>query len=610
MGTTASDEMNEFERSGRDEGRTIRRREPDGAPGWAPDEASTTTTRASTTTWMSHVAGGVLSPIWWLSLVVLVVNDHFAKAAHPGWVTGKMSDLAGLVVAPVVLAALLGTSHRGRRALAFAAVVIPFAAIKLSPVCADALVSALGLLGLSWRIVVDPTDLLALVILPLAWHVAEPGAARDHLRSRAFERTGLVLGAAACLASGENEPGTWHTTTFLYNATDEAVGVHVRPYDGEIDCAYFEPLRSGFTESVVIELSRALDPGAFAEGILFHIQPRNTLSLSPQTLRGAANDGSFDGDGPPFGEACGVLLVQAEGMRDFLIWTDTNRTVQVRLHYEEMDESLAPARIDIVGTRGHLDLASYGPRIAHTMPHVEPGSCGVVPPAWSWSPPNGHGTIESIEPLGGGCLEVRFVNDEGSGGGGGSAGAGGGGGTGGLDGVGGSDVGGSDVGGSDVGGSTGEGAGGASAFEPAPKTLLPLRLCAPGAAFPFEVGDQIVFDTFLDGATLSVKSASAELTVVRAGASHTHPLFGSRVVTEGCIGSRSLCGAYEVPAQLGIHVGDEEFFLSSGETLEVVAGGATATIAAGRATWVVAAPAGCDENRRTTGLRHDLSITR
>ena len=36
--------------------------------------------------------------------MLLALNDHVLKQAWPGWVTGKLSDVAGLVVAPAVLA--------------------------------------------------------------------------------------------------------------------------------------------------------------------------------------------------------------------------------------------------------------------------------------------------------------------------------------------------------------------------------------------------------------------------------------------------------------------------------------------------------------------------
>ena len=56
------------------------------------------------------------SPGFVLALVVLVLNDHVLKQAYPGWVTGKLSDVAGLVVAPLLLAVPL-TLLRVPRAL-------------------------------------------------------------------------------------------------------------------------------------------------------------------------------------------------------------------------------------------------------------------------------------------------------------------------------------------------------------------------------------------------------------------------------------------------------------------------------------------------------------
>jgi hypothetical protein len=46
-----------------------------------------------TLAWLGH-------PVTLLSLVLLLVNDHLLKDAYPGLATGKLSDLAGLVVAP------------------------------------------------------------------------------------------------------------------------------------------------------------------------------------------------------------------------------------------------------------------------------------------------------------------------------------------------------------------------------------------------------------------------------------------------------------------------------------------------------------------------------
>ena len=40
------------------------------------------------------------------AIALFVVNDHVFKPAHPGWLTGKLSDVAGLIFFPVLLAAV------------------------------------------------------------------------------------------------------------------------------------------------------------------------------------------------------------------------------------------------------------------------------------------------------------------------------------------------------------------------------------------------------------------------------------------------------------------------------------------------------------------------
>ncbi len=49
----------------------------------------------------------ILSPLWIFALGVLIFNDHFLKAAWGNVLTGKLSDFAGLFLAPVLLAFIL-----------------------------------------------------------------------------------------------------------------------------------------------------------------------------------------------------------------------------------------------------------------------------------------------------------------------------------------------------------------------------------------------------------------------------------------------------------------------------------------------------------------------
>lgn len=48
----------------------------------------------------------LLHPVLVVSAVALVVNDQYLKSVWPGPITGKLSDFAGLIVFPVLLASL------------------------------------------------------------------------------------------------------------------------------------------------------------------------------------------------------------------------------------------------------------------------------------------------------------------------------------------------------------------------------------------------------------------------------------------------------------------------------------------------------------------------
>lgn len=115
---------------------------------------------------------------------MLAVNDHLLKGAGvlPGWLTGKLSDFAGLFFFPLLLVALVALVRRGgprRLDLTLACLLTGalFAAIQLAPAAADAYrdlgAAVAALVGPLWRarptVTADPTDLVALPVLVLAW---------------------------------------------------------------------------------------------------------------------------------------------------------------------------------------------------------------------------------------------------------------------------------------------------------------------------------------------------------------------------------------------------------------------------------------------------------
>jgi hypothetical protein len=127
-------------------------------------------------------------PVAMTALAVLVVNDRWLKSAWPGFVTGKLSDCAGLVLLPIVLLSVTEVLRRiCRRPMTWrydpcvwvALSVTGFVFVKVTPAGNDAYAWAIGAIrwvpqallhgsGLPIQPVLvsrDQTDLLALAVL-------------------------------------------------------------------------------------------------------------------------------------------------------------------------------------------------------------------------------------------------------------------------------------------------------------------------------------------------------------------------------------------------------------------------------------------------------------
>lgn len=143
----------------------------------------------------------LVHPIVVIAIALLIVNDHVLKAIAPGVLTGKLSDVAGMIFFPVLLAAAaeqLGI-RRGVAAVIVAAMAtgVVFATIKLSPAAAD--LYRTGMAALQWpfrasiaalagdplpalgraQLVADRTDLIALLALVVPVAIAGREASLD-----------------------------------------------------------------------------------------------------------------------------------------------------------------------------------------------------------------------------------------------------------------------------------------------------------------------------------------------------------------------------------------------------------------------------------------------
>jgi len=190
------------------------------------------------------------SPAWWLALTLLVLNDHVLKRGFPGALTGKLSDFAGLFMAAPLLSALLSARvARTSRArfvayVAYVATGAVFAAINVSQAAAEVVE---GLLA--WRIWTDPSDLIALPMLFVAWccyetsestfrepRPSDPTSREVSKRDRSArvgwsERLAVALGGLACVATSRwpvDVPPPW-------TGELQVTGLYAETYEDESD---------------------------------------------------------------------------------------------------------------------------------------------------------------------------------------------------------------------------------------------------------------------------------------------------------------------------------------------------------------------------------------
>ncbi|MGK3999572.1 hypothetical protein [Sorangium sp. So ce1024] len=575
-------------------------------------------------------------PLFLGALALLVVNDHLLKGAGllPGALTGKLSDLAGLVVAPVLAAALVDARTSRGRALAFAAVVAPFAAIKLSAAAAQLLVALVGLAGIKWHIWQDPTDLAALVVLVPAWRLSAGAAPSRETSARSVEgasRTAWVLerailgaSAVACIATGTPRPSGYVTDAYLVNVTPGTVDVRVRWVDASLDCA---AVTSG-------DPTRMFGPSAFNLGMTFRLDPQGTLPLNRVVARNAA--GFIDETAPAPEEPCDVALLETDGMQPVMVWWSNLQRVEIPPNVKDNrdfwgDAEMVAGRValepDTVATPGEVKKGEL-------RANVEPSVCAGAPQSsFQWSSPSPKepaiGKIASIDALPDGCIEVTMGSlwsDHGGGSGGaGGVDAGGAdvGGTGGADagetgGEGETGTGGADAGG--TGGTGGMGTGGAEAGEtggaggtggtgtggePAPSISSRARyLCIPIEDFPFSPGENIEWSDQGDILEVAAIDSARRLEVYRNLSDlQLVGLLASIEATE-CEGDRLGCGAYVTDAAVAVNHRGARALLGPGDVLE----GPNFRMRVGRAERVLAGRDECDAGYQTPSVSADLLI--
>lgn len=371
-------------------------------------------------------ARALTHPLWLAALALLVLNDHVLKGSGllPGVLTGKLSDLAGLFLAPALLATLV-RARRPRAVLgAHLAVGLVFAAIKASAAAAHALEAAMALTPFPWHVTVDPTDLLALPMLWASWRLVKhlshtPTAARRvavvTFARRAATTAAAGLGVVSALATSpppEDMPPTVSPTVFTELVVGSSAGtliLRVRPLRDTVwvDCA--ELMRSPST---------ALDEELFGPAIVWMIDAGRAVQLAG------------DGMNRPLA-ACDAVLVDGTLHLDFggtaaglpvpralVAWT-ASQFPATALSTDVA--AVLPGRLLAVGVTadGRAAWASHPALFPAPFAPAEPPApeCQAAPEGglvdWETPLPSGERTLTALTTEPDGCARLELREGEG-----------------------------------------------------------------------------------------------------------------------------------------------------------------------------------------------------
>lgn len=348
----------------------------------------------------------LLHPVWLAALGTLALNDHVLKGAGflPALVTGKLSDFAGLLVAPLLLAALARVRTEGGWLLAHIAVGLVFSAIQLSVPAADFWSASMGLLGFPWAITSDPSDLTALPMLALShrWFpvLAGQASALGHAR-RSGQLAAAGTGLLCCMGTspapeppGETSGWLWGDV-YLHNPNDFDIVIRIRELTAtaQISC-----------DEVAADPARLLTDALFGSAQTWTLPP----GLNQPLL-----------DHEPGAQPCYAVLLEADNVAPAVVFwrdgepqwgdiatpgLDPNAPGWISIEYDSDGTGRYDDELDLVYARS-TETAENACVVSPATARLE----------WTTPLPTGLRRIRSITPGFDGCLalELGFAADGG-----------------------------------------------------------------------------------------------------------------------------------------------------------------------------------------------------
>ena len=159
----------------------------------------------------------LFTSIWFIiGLIILLLNDFIFKTTFGNWFTGKLSDFAGLFIFPLFWVTIF-PKHKNK---IFFLTAIIFMYWKSS--YSNGLISLWNSIGI-WNInrTVDYSDIIALTILPLAYHIETLKEKLTRIRLSPY--IPLIIAAFAFMATTKEKMNTcFEDKTAVYHIKNQS----------------------------------------------------------------------------------------------------------------------------------------------------------------------------------------------------------------------------------------------------------------------------------------------------------------------------------------------------------------------------------------------------
>jgi len=214
----------------------------------------------------------LLNYVFIFCLVVLFVNDHYIKFNYSGWLSGKLSDAAGIIILPLILAYIF--PKIGKMAVIVSALLFLFWKSEFSQALID-LYNQYSFVETSR--IIDYSDLVVFVFLPVPYYIINNINQLDFIKVNQINPLAILIPSFAVLIA------TSPPASYYYNRSD----ANLTCYDCSIKVNYTqaEIINKLKMQDIVFDSIKPLEKSRLSKNQEVNFYKLNQLIIERDTLK-------------------------------------------------------------------------------------------------------------------------------------------------------------------------------------------------------------------------------------------------------------------------------------------------------------------------------------